>query len=191
MNMQRSSEIDGSLFRTRRHFFRDCGVGIGKIALASLLARDASSATPTTTGMPLVCAYSTQRRSAGGNPRRWQGERWPAGRCWRPRERPIPTSGSGSWGRKPQPTRRPPRWSGPRSARRRRDAPARLGVPQSRRSRARSSPPVSDIRSPAALTVRTLRARARIAAPHGAAMDRPPEPIALGASRKVIGRRAL
>ncbi len=28
--------------RTRRHFFRDCGVGVGKIALASLLAEGAS-----------------------------------------------------------------------------------------------------------------------------------------------------
>jgi hypothetical protein len=27
------------LYRTRRHFFRDCGVGIGRIALGSLLAR--------------------------------------------------------------------------------------------------------------------------------------------------------
>lgn len=27
----------GALDRTRRHFFRDCGVGVGKIALASLL----------------------------------------------------------------------------------------------------------------------------------------------------------
>ncbi|MGE4550397.1 MAG: DUF1501 domain-containing protein, partial [Opitutales bacterium] len=26
--------------RTRRHFFQDCGVGLGKIALASLLAGD-------------------------------------------------------------------------------------------------------------------------------------------------------
>ncbi len=26
------------LMRTRRHFFRDCGVGVGKIALATLLA---------------------------------------------------------------------------------------------------------------------------------------------------------
>ena len=26
-----------ALARTRRHFFKDCGVGIGKIALASLL----------------------------------------------------------------------------------------------------------------------------------------------------------
>ena len=26
--------------QTRRHFFQDCGVGLGKIALASLLTRD-------------------------------------------------------------------------------------------------------------------------------------------------------
>jgi len=31
--------------RTRRHFFRDCGVGVGKIALASLLAERAGAAT--------------------------------------------------------------------------------------------------------------------------------------------------
>src|SRR4249920_2990723 len=30
-------------FTTRRHFFRDCGYGVGKIALASLLADDAAS----------------------------------------------------------------------------------------------------------------------------------------------------
>jgi len=29
--------------RTRRHFFKDCGIGVGKIALASLLARSGSS----------------------------------------------------------------------------------------------------------------------------------------------------
>ena len=29
---------------TRRHFFRDCGVGVGKIALASLLAERLASA---------------------------------------------------------------------------------------------------------------------------------------------------
>ena len=28
---------------TRRHFFRDCGVGVGKIALASLLAKSATT----------------------------------------------------------------------------------------------------------------------------------------------------
>ena len=38
-----------SQFVTRRHFFRDCGVGVGKIALASLLtgkARGADAARP-------------------------------------------------------------------------------------------------------------------------------------------------
>ena len=29
---------------TRRHFFRDCGVGLGAIALADLLARDRARA---------------------------------------------------------------------------------------------------------------------------------------------------
>src|SRR5690349_2493726 len=33
-----------TLARTRRHFFRDCGVGVGSMALASLLARDAEAA---------------------------------------------------------------------------------------------------------------------------------------------------
>src|SRR5215208_3157641 len=39
-------EIDSALTlaRTRRHFFRDCGVGVGSMALASLLARDAHAA---------------------------------------------------------------------------------------------------------------------------------------------------
>ncbi len=38
-----SHEIDSALTlaRTRRHFFRDCGVGVGTMALGSLLARDA------------------------------------------------------------------------------------------------------------------------------------------------------
>jgi len=33
-----------TLARTRRHFFRDCGVGVGSMALASLLAREAPGA---------------------------------------------------------------------------------------------------------------------------------------------------
>jgi hypothetical protein len=33
-----------TLARTRRHFFRDCGVGVGSMALASLLAKDAPAA---------------------------------------------------------------------------------------------------------------------------------------------------
>jgi Protein of unknown function (DUF1501) len=39
-------EIDSALTlaRTRRHFFRDCGVGVGAMALGSLLARDAAAA---------------------------------------------------------------------------------------------------------------------------------------------------
>src|SRR5918994_224166 len=39
-------DIDSALTlaRTRRHFFRDCGVGVGGMALASLLARDAQAA---------------------------------------------------------------------------------------------------------------------------------------------------
>src|SRR5262249_36647733 len=38
--------IDNSLTlaRTRRHFFRECGVGVGSMALASLLAKDATAA---------------------------------------------------------------------------------------------------------------------------------------------------
>ena len=32
------------LDRTRRHFFKDCGIGVGKIALASMLANDALGA---------------------------------------------------------------------------------------------------------------------------------------------------
>ena len=33
-----------SLLNTRRHFFRDCGIGLGSMALGSLIARDAQSA---------------------------------------------------------------------------------------------------------------------------------------------------
>src|SRR5579883_2056996 len=33
------------LLATRRHFFRDCGVGVGKIALATLLAESQARAT--------------------------------------------------------------------------------------------------------------------------------------------------
>src|SRR5262249_36867640 len=38
---------------TRRHFFRDCGVGVGKIALAGLLT-DAFAATPGKDANPLA-----------------------------------------------------------------------------------------------------------------------------------------
>ncbi len=37
--------------RTRRHFFRDCGMGVGKMALASMIARDGfASGTPVSRG---------------------------------------------------------------------------------------------------------------------------------------------
>src|SRR4051794_37681085 len=38
-------ELDNAmtLARTRRHFFRDCGVGVGAMALGSLLSRDAGA----------------------------------------------------------------------------------------------------------------------------------------------------
>jgi hypothetical protein len=38
--------IDPLLLRTRRHFFRDCGVGLGAMALGSLFARDGLGAAP-------------------------------------------------------------------------------------------------------------------------------------------------
>ena len=37
------TNFDPLLLRTRRHFFRDCGVGLGAMALGSLLARDAAA----------------------------------------------------------------------------------------------------------------------------------------------------
>ncbi len=36
--------IDPLLLRTRRHFFKDCGIGLGKIALASMLAKESFGA---------------------------------------------------------------------------------------------------------------------------------------------------
>ena len=36
--MTEKLNFDPSHFLTRRHFFQECGVGLGKIALASLLA---------------------------------------------------------------------------------------------------------------------------------------------------------
>src|SRR5215470_4472627 len=39
---------------TRRHFFRDCGVGVGKIALASLLTNVLSARAETKAANPLV-----------------------------------------------------------------------------------------------------------------------------------------
>src|SRR5687767_12465011 len=42
------------LLRTRRHFFRDCAVGLGKIALASLAAGPAAMAVTRTPANPLA-----------------------------------------------------------------------------------------------------------------------------------------
>ena len=39
-----SNDLAQATNRTRRHFFRDCGIGVGKIALASLLSADALAA---------------------------------------------------------------------------------------------------------------------------------------------------
>ena len=41
-----------TLAETRRHFFRDCGVGIGRLALGSLLGRDLLKANPTAAKKP-------------------------------------------------------------------------------------------------------------------------------------------
>lgn len=48
MNCQSSHKPDRALLHavTRRHFFRDCGVGVGKIALASLVASSARASAP-------------------------------------------------------------------------------------------------------------------------------------------------
>ena len=43
-----------SLKETRRHFFHDCGVGLGSIALASLLEQDSAHAAPVTAPSPLA-----------------------------------------------------------------------------------------------------------------------------------------
>lgn len=39
---------------TRRHFFRNCGVGVGSLALGSLMQRDNCSAAPSTSANPLA-----------------------------------------------------------------------------------------------------------------------------------------
>ena len=51
--------------RTRRHFFRDCGVGVGKIALASLLAErglSSAAAAPTTPFTPKPTHYAPKAK---------------------------------------------------------------------------------------------------------------------------------
>src|SRR5436309_1965522 len=44
------SEIQNLKFSTRRHFFGQCGVGLGAIALNQLLARDGIAAPPAVAG---------------------------------------------------------------------------------------------------------------------------------------------
>ena len=48
------------LDRTRRHFFRDCGVGVGKIALASLLAGNGFKSSQATAG-PLISPFAPKQ----------------------------------------------------------------------------------------------------------------------------------
>ena len=43
---------------TRRHFFKDCGVGVGKIALASLLVREASAKPPATSRLTVDSVFA-------------------------------------------------------------------------------------------------------------------------------------
>ena len=50
--------IDPLRSETRRHFFRDCGIGVGKIALASLLAKHAAA--------PAVNAAETENAGTAG-----------------------------------------------------------------------------------------------------------------------------
>ena len=44
MNFQDELNLEYKRLVTRRHFFKDCGIGIGAMALASLLDRDALAA---------------------------------------------------------------------------------------------------------------------------------------------------
>ncbi|MEK6235839.1 MAG: DUF1501 domain-containing protein, partial [Planctomycetales bacterium] len=51
---------DQSLHRTRRHFFHDCGIGVGKMALASLLAEN-MSARPTATAAEPASPFAPKK----------------------------------------------------------------------------------------------------------------------------------
>ncbi len=56
MNPDRSPSLEQVLLReqTRRHFFRDCGIGVGSMALASLCAKDGSAVAGTDFASPLA-----------------------------------------------------------------------------------------------------------------------------------------
>jgi len=58
--------MDPLHFQTRRHFFRDCATGIGKIGLASLLARDAFGAASGKTHFPAKVDHVIYLFMAGG-----------------------------------------------------------------------------------------------------------------------------
>ncbi|MEX2263197.1 MAG: DUF1501 domain-containing protein [Bryobacteraceae bacterium] len=51
------------LFRTRRHFFRDCGVGLGRIALSSLLAKSLGADTPPNPMAPRPSHFPARAKS--------------------------------------------------------------------------------------------------------------------------------
>ncbi|MCP4509234.1 MAG: DUF1501 domain-containing protein, partial [Fuerstiella sp.] len=47
---------------TRRHFFRDCGVGVGAMALADLLARDTASASSADSTAARQCHFPAKAK---------------------------------------------------------------------------------------------------------------------------------
>ena len=53
LNMQNNLHQQALQSQTRRHFFRDCGVGVGAIALSDLLNGSTSAAAATTSSNPL------------------------------------------------------------------------------------------------------------------------------------------
>ena len=69
--------IHPELAHTRRHFFRDCGVGLGSMALASLLERDPRRRTQT----PNRAARAARVRTSPPKPRRSSFCSWPADRA--------------------------------------------------------------------------------------------------------------
>src|SRR5947208_2696251 len=50
----RMPTADSSLLHTRRHFFRDCALGLGSLALSSLLQNGKTLASPAAVGNPLM-----------------------------------------------------------------------------------------------------------------------------------------
>src|SRR3954470_17850349 len=54
---------DLGLFHTRRHFFRDCGVGLGAMALGSLLGRETQAAPVTNPLAPKPPHFAPQAKA--------------------------------------------------------------------------------------------------------------------------------